>query len=90
MCHGAVTSIRATWDARIQSPLDQQGVLYGTLSGEGELPAGSYVVTPHDLEHSAMWQRARSTDPALRMPPLGHRSVDARYLDVLERWISSL
>jgi uncharacterized repeat protein (TIGR03806 family) len=90
MCHGSVGSIRATWDARFQTPLDRQGVLYGSLSGEGELPAGSFVVTPGDLEHSAMWQRALSTDPALRMPPLGRRRADPQYLDVLQRWISSL
>ena len=90
MCHGAVSSIRATWDARFQTPLERQGVVFGSLSGEAELPLESFVVAPHDLEHSAMWQRAVSTDAAVRMPPLGRRRVDAQYVDVLERWIDSL
>jgi glucose/arabinose dehydrogenase len=90
MCHGAVGSIRSTWDARYSTPLAGQGVLFGNLSGEAELPAGSFVAVPSDLEHSALWQRARSNEPALRMPPLGRRSVDTEYVQLLEQWLASL
>jgi uncharacterized repeat protein (TIGR03806 family) len=90
MCHGTVGSLRATWDARLQTPLERQGIVYGPLSGEAALVSGSFVVAPGDLEHSAMWQRARSVEPALRMPPLGHRRVDAEYIELLEHWIASL
>jgi glucose/arabinose dehydrogenase len=90
MCHGTVTSIRSTWDARATTPLASQGIIGGSLTGEAELPAGSLVVTPADLEHSAMWQRAVSTDPALRMPPLGRRAVDVEYVELLQTWIAGL
>jgi glucose/arabinose dehydrogenase len=90
MCHGPVTSIRSTWDARATTPLASQGIIGGSLTGEAELPEGSLVVTPGDLERSAMWQRAISTDPALRMPPLGRRAVDTAYVALLEEWIGGL
>ncbi len=90
MCHGSVGSIRSTWDARYSTPLESQGILFGVLSGEAELPAGSFVATPNDTEHSALWQRANTNDPALRMPPLGRRRVDAEYLRLLEQWLASL
>ncbi|HWO10013.1 MAG TPA: c-type cytochrome domain-containing protein, partial [Polyangiaceae bacterium] len=90
MCHGRVAGIRATWDARLSTPLESQGIIGGELSGEAELPEGSVVIAPGDLEHSAMWQRAISTDPALRMPPVGRRTVDAAYVQLLEQWIASL
>jgi uncharacterized repeat protein (TIGR03806 family) len=90
MCHGSVGSIRATWDARHSTPLGDQGVVFGNLSGEAELPAGSFVAVPGDPEHSALWQRAQSNDPAIRMPPLGRRRVDSEYLQLLEQWLASL
>jgi hypothetical protein len=90
MCHGVLPNIRATWDARYQTPLTERGVIYGTLSGEAELPEGSFVVVPGDPELSAIWQRDRSLDLSMRMPPLGRHRVDTEYIDVLERWISSL
>jgi uncharacterized repeat protein (TIGR03806 family) len=90
MCHGSVTSIRATWDARYQTPLAEQRVVFGGLSGEAQLPPGSLVVAPGDPERSAIWQRALSVDPALRMPPLGRQRTDTEYVRVLERWIASL
>jgi hypothetical protein len=75
MCHRTVTSIRATWDARFQTPLEEQGVLLDVLSGEAQHPTGSPVVAPGSGERSAMWQRAPSADQALRMPPLGHQRI---------------
>jgi len=90
MCHGNVSEMRATWDGRYQTPLAQQGLLGGALSGEAELPAGSLVVAPGDPAHSALWLRDGSNEPGLRMPPLGRQTVDREWLDVLERWILEL
>jgi hypothetical protein len=90
MCHGPVANLRSRWDARYQTPLEQQGIILGPLSGEAELPEGTLVVSPGDPAHSALWLRDGSNDPALRMPPLGRQSVDQRYLELLEQWILSL
>jgi uncharacterized repeat protein (TIGR03806 family) len=90
MCHGNVSEMRATWDGRYDTPLAQQGLLGGVLSGEAELPSGSVVVAPGDPAHSALWLRDGSNEPGLRMPPLGRQTVDREWLDVLERWILEL
>jgi uncharacterized repeat protein (TIGR03806 family) len=90
MCHGPIPDQRSRWDARYQTPLEQQGIILGPLSGEAELPEGTLVVTPGDPAHSALWLRDGSNDPALRMPPIGRQSVDQRYLELLEQWILSL
>jgi len=90
MCHGSVSTLRATWDGRYQTPLGEQGLVGGALSGEAELPAGSVVVAPGDPTHSALWLRDGSNDAALRMPPLGRQTLDRQWLDVLERWIVAL
>jgi mono/diheme cytochrome c family protein len=90
MCHGENPNLRATWDARYSTPLGSQGIIDGALSGEAILPPGTLIVTPGDPEHSALWLRDGSNDPALRMPPLGRQSIDSDYLAVLEAWIESL
>jgi uncharacterized repeat protein (TIGR03806 family) len=90
MCHGVVDGLRATWDARYQTPLANQGVIYGSLSGEAEPEEGSFVVVPGSPSLSAMWRRDRSDDIATRMPPLGRHRPDNEYLKLLEEWISSL
>lgn len=90
MCHGVDPDIRATWDARYQTPLTQQKVVYGTLNGEVTFPSGSYVVVPGSLERSVLWQRDRSIDLDVRMPPLGRNRTDSQYIQLLERWILSL
>jgi uncharacterized repeat protein (TIGR03806 family) len=90
MCHGVDEDIRATWDGRYQTPLAQQGVIYGSLSGEVEFPEDTYMVVPGSRERSAMWERDRSTDARVRMPPLGRTRTDVEYIALLERWIDSL
>jgi hypothetical protein len=37
-----------------------------------------------------MWERDRSSDVRVRMPPLGRTRMDAEYIALLERWIDSL
>ena len=90
MCHGTSADIRAKWDGRYATPLEQQRLLGEPLSGEADLPVGAVVVAPGHPELSALFLRDGSTDPALRMPPLGRQSVDREWLALLERWIIAL
>jgi uncharacterized repeat protein (TIGR03806 family) len=90
MCHGVNENLRATWDARYQTPLANQGIIDGPLSGEADLPVGTRVVYPGDPALSALWLRDGSNDAALRMPPIGRQNVDEVYLDLLEQWIRAL
>jgi uncharacterized repeat protein (TIGR03806 family) len=86
MCHGTIPGMRATWDARYQTPLAEQGVLLGPSVAD----EGAFVVVPGDVEASLLAVRDRSTDPNLRMPPIGRTRADADYITLLERWIRSL
>lgn len=86
MCHGTIRGMRASWDARYQTPLAQQGVVLGpSVANEG-----AFVVVPRDIEASLLAARDRSTDPNLRMPPIGRTRTDVAYIALLERWIRSL
>jgi hypothetical protein len=90
MCHGVLNDIRASWDARYAVPLAEQGVV-SAMAGSLQDPASPlFLVAPGSPEHSVMYLRGATTDPNLRMPPLGRNRADAQYMDVLERWIRSL
>jgi uncharacterized repeat protein (TIGR03806 family) len=86
MCHGIIPGMRASWDARYQTPLAQQGVVLGpSVANEG-----AFVVVPGDVAASLLATRDRSTDPNVRMPPIGRTRADAAYVALLERWIRAL
>jgi uncharacterized repeat protein (TIGR03806 family) len=86
MCHGSIRGMRAAWDARYQTPLAEQGV----VSGPSVANEGAFIVVPGDVEASLLAVRDRSTDPNLRMPPIGRTRADVAYIALLERWIRSL
>jgi hypothetical protein len=45
---------------------------------------------PQDIWRSLLYQRANSTDPAIKMPPLARNLVDSNAVTVLAAWINSL
>lgn len=89
MCHGVMPRIRASWDARIETPLEQQNLLLAP-SLNGGLDDALYLIEPGAPERSILYQRNATLQPDLRMPPLGSSRRDEAYLQLLERWISSL
>ncbi len=89
MCHGALPSIRARWDARFETPLAEQGVIGAAPRGE-LLEGAPFLITPGEPETSLLFLRDESEQPGLRMPPLATSRPDQTYLDVLARFIESL
>jgi glucose/arabinose dehydrogenase len=87
MCHGVNPDIRAYWDARYATPLDEQGIVLGPLATA--LDGASVVVAPGDPQGSALFVRSATTGP-LRMPPLGRRRTDPQYIELLQGWIEGL
>jgi hypothetical protein len=85
-CHGVRTSIRANWDARYQTPLEQ--LLESSLNGGPE--GAAHLIEPGDPERSILYQRNATLLSDQRMPPLGSNRPDEAYLELLERWIESL
>jgi len=88
MCHGSVADIAADWNARLDVPLEQQGVVYGP--SQSATTAGAVLVAPADPEDSVLFQRSATTARGLGMPPIGRSVPDPAYVAVLERWIRSL
>lgn len=88
MCHGHVSGLRASWDARFDVALEARGLIDVTAHSAGAEVA--VLVLPGDPERSVLYQRSRSTDPALRMPPVGRSATDTEYVELLGKWIEEL
>ncbi len=79
-----------SFDARWDTPLTNQNLIYGPLT-KGDLGFdNAYIVVPKDIWRSILYQRAHSTDNAVKMPPLARNLVDSNSLDVVAAWINSL
>ena len=79
-----------TFDARWDTPLGSQNLIYGVLA-KGDLGFDhAYVVVPKDIWRSILYQRAHSLDALVKMPPLARNLVDSNSLDVVAAWINSL
>ncbi len=80
----------SSFDARWDTPLTNQNLIYGLLA-KGDLGFdNAYIVVPKDLWRSILYQRAHSVDAAVKMPPLARNLVDSNSLDVVAAWINSL
>jgi hypothetical protein len=80
--------VRAFWDARYETPLDETGIINGPLSQSLDIP-GAKVVVPHQLEKSILYQRLNSVGP-IQMPPLGKTLIDNDAALAVAAWIENL
>ncbi|MES2440045.1 MAG: Ig-like domain-containing protein [Verrucomicrobiota bacterium] len=80
--------VQAFWDARYDTPLTQQGIVYGPVGSDLGIP-GARVVTPQDLAHSILYQRVNRVG-ANQMPPIARNQIDTVAVDVLKAWIESI
>lgn len=86
-CHHP-TGARGFFDARFDTPLDQQRIIDGPLANSFGDP-DMRVVAPGRLEQSLMYLRMNTSD-ASRMPPIARNEIDRRAVPVLAEWIASL
>lgn len=87
MCHRGSEGSVPGWDARISTPLSEQGV---DAEPVNSLSTASHLIAPGAPGQSLIYQRGDTVDRAQRMPPLGRNRVDSAYIEVLTRWIDSL
>ena len=78
----------AFWDARFQTPLSQQGIVYGVVTNNLGNPE-SRVVVPQNLLNSILHRRTSIVGPE-QMPPLARNLVDDAGVAMLTQWIQGL
>lgn len=79
---------QASWDARYDVPLLQQGIINGRIGNDLGVP-GSRVLAPQDLLHSMMYSRVNRVGQD-QMPPIARNQIDTNAVSMLAAWINSL
>ena len=87
-CHRPNGGVQANFDARFDTPLENQGIVGGSVQNTLGIP-GAYVVAPGDTNKSILFQRDNSLAD-IKMPPLAKNMIDAPAMAVLSDWILSL
>ena len=80
--------MRANFDARLTTPLNNQGLINGVLEAPFSASPESPIL-PADLTHSIAYYRPNRTGTS-QMPPLAKNVVDSTAMNVLANWINSL
>ena len=80
--------VQAFWDGRFDTPLAQQGLLYGTLANHLGDPSAR-VIVPQSTSRSVLYRRM-STVGTIQMPPLAKNMVDPEGAALLAEWIQSM
>jgi len=79
-----------TFDARYNTPLTNQNLIYGVLSKGNLGYDNAYVIVPKDTWRSVLYDRMNTVDPSIKMPPLARNVIDSNAVNELAAWINSL
>ncbi len=88
-CHRPESGIRANFDARITTSLENQKIINGSLL-DNMGTSGAKVVVPGNPSLSFLYTRMNSVDGGEAMPPLAKNVVDSEGAKVIKDWINSL
>jgi hypothetical protein len=88
-CHRPGNPLRATFDARFDTPLAEQGMVRAATVSDSLGVLNPQVIAPGDVAHSMLYQRMRRSDN-YQMPPLARNLRDDEALALLEAWIRGL
>jgi hypothetical protein len=80
--------VRAFFDARLDTPLNSQGIINGAVGNTLGI-SGAKVVVPQSVGQSVLYVRDNLVGPN-QMPPLAKNVVDTNYIGVLAQWINAL
>ncbi|MEO1214141.1 MAG: PA14 domain-containing protein [Bacteroidota bacterium] len=88
-CHQPGASNRAQFDARINTPLSRQNLIFGGVNSPLGID-GARVINPGDLNTSILYHRVNSLQEGIAMPPLAKNEIDQEGVDLLTAWISGM
>ncbi len=89
-CHRLNGTTDTQWDARINTPLANQGIINGQLLNTYGI-LGAVVLYPHIQDASMIYLRisALGTGPPAQMPPLARNVVDPAAVGIIQSWINT-
>ncbi len=90
-CHQPGGPTRATWDGRLQTPLNESGLVGTFALNNLEDIFGieqTYLVSPGDAQLSAVYRRVSELGPT-HMPPLSTSELDQSAIQILGQWITN-
>lgn len=87
-CHRPGAMAFASYDARYETALERQNLLYVRPVNDYGIDRARYV-KPNDPWRSMLLVRLEKND-SMKMPPLGRNVVDHRAVGLLREWIASM
>jgi uncharacterized repeat protein (TIGR03806 family) len=87
-CHRPGAMAFTSYDARYETPLERQNLLYVKPVNDYGIDRARYV-KPNDPWRSMLLVRLEKYD-SMKMPPLGRNVVDHRAVALLREWITSM
>jgi uncharacterized repeat protein (TIGR03806 family) len=87
-CHQPGGPVGASFDARYDTPLEQQGLINGHAPHDLDI-LGARLIAPGDADLSVVLERQTLLDDE-KMPPLGRNLIDTLAAQVFREWIDGL
>jgi hypothetical protein len=88
-CHRPELAL-SVWDGRSDRSLAKQRIVNSRAIMHAFADEDAKGIAPGDLEHSYLYLRMKSTEPFMRMPPLGSNVVHHEAVALMKAWIKSM
>lgn len=88
-CHRPEGGPRSTFDLRLQTDLDESGVIDGEVIEDLGID-GARVIVPGDPEKSILFQRLQQLGTSTAMPPLAKDRLDTEAVSLIRDWIVAM
>lgn len=81
--------VQTLWDARQETELTMANIINGSAINRLGI-AGAKIVKPGDPDRSLIYRRIHSSDPTMRMPPVGRDAIDPAAAEAVKQWVRQM